>query len=86
MYRPKNKLLPQTIPSPATASGRTNMLDPTVFPVINRDADNTLVMASILSLPMLGIFSCGNMEARSALSGKPSSVDKYKDVMCALSL
>ena len=85
MHSPKNMAEPQIIPTPPTASGRTNILEPTVFPVMSSAADDTLVMASISTL----LFNCGNSEARSASLGKlstPSSVATDSEVIFALSL
>ncbi len=49
LLSPKNIAVPHIIPTPSTASGRVNMLGPTVFDVTKSDADNTLVTASTSS-------------------------------------
>jgi hypothetical protein len=50
---PKKIADPHASPTPLTASGRTNMLDPTVLPVTRSDADNTGMTSSIRRLPPL---------------------------------
>ena len=76
-HLPTNIAVPSTIPIPLTASGRTNILEPTVFPVTNREADNTFVMASIL----LGSLRLDNKYASSSVSIVPS-VATDRDVIC----
>ena len=77
-HLPTNIAVPSTIPIPLTASGRTNILEPTVFPVTNREADNTFVMASIL----LGSLRLDNKEDASSSVSILPSVATDRDVIC----
>ena len=75
-YLPMNMAVPWLNPTPPTASGRTNMLGPTVFPVTNKEADNTLVTEARLGVS--GIIESSIAEYFSA----SLSVAIDRDVIC----
>lgn len=80
---PRKMVEPQTIPTPPTASGNTNILEPTVLPVTNSEADSTFAIASMLS--PLGRFKRGNNDdaipSLSSRDATDSRVDAERDVL-----
>mmetsp|Transcript_385 Transcript_385/g.658 ORF Transcript_385/g.658 Transcript_385/m.658 type:complete len:366 (-) Transcript_385:212-1309(-) len=84
-YRPIKSADPFISPTPPTASGSTNIDEPTVLPVISSDADTTLVAASTVFGPGVGISNRPNNEATVlSTSSTESSVAASSSVLGTL--